>query len=82
MLISKNILKKQFDIFRKHLPFVTPFYAIKANPNHEIIKYFIDLGSGFDVASGNEMKTVLDLGADPDKIIFANTIKSQMLPKK
>ena len=76
MLIYRKVLKKQYERFKKHLPSVIPFYAIKANPHPEIIKTFIKLGTGFDVASAQEMKLVLDLGATPDKIIFANTIKS------
>ncbi len=76
MLISKDALEHQFKLFRKSLPNVVPYYAIKANPHPEIIKHFIKLGSSFDVASGNEMLKVLSLGAKPDKIIFANTIKS------
>jgi len=76
MLISRAALRKQFERFRRHLGHVTPYYAIKANPHPDIIKTFIKLGAGFDVASANEMKTVLKLGADPKKIIFANTIKS------
>lgn len=76
MLLSRGVLKKQFERFRRQLPNVTPFYAIKANPHPEVIKTYIRLGAGFDVASGNEMKLVLGLGADPKKIIFANTIKS------
>jgi len=76
MLISRNTLRKQYDRFKRHLPNVTPFYAIKANPNPEIIKEFIKLGTGFDVASAKEMDLVLSLGADPKDIIFANTIKS------
>ncbi len=76
MLIQEDALEKQFRAFRKALPEVMPYYAIKANPYPGIIKKFIELGSGFDVASANEMNTVLELGASPDKIIFANTIKS------
>ncbi|MCX5727085.1 MAG: type III PLP-dependent enzyme [Candidatus Saganbacteria bacterium] len=76
MLIRKNILKRQLQQFKQHLPNVFPYYAIKANPNPGIIKEFIKLGTGFDVASAREMDMVLDLGADPKKIIFANTIKS------
>lgn len=76
MLVSRDALKSQFEAFKKYLPGVEPYYAIKANPNPEIIKYFVSLGSGFDVASANEMDLVLSLGAKPDKIIFANTIKS------
>lgn len=76
MLIDKKILEKQYRLFCKCLPQVMPYYAIKANPNLEIIKKFVELGTGFDVASANEMNTVLDLGSSPEKIIFANTIKS------
>ncbi|MBU0672661.1 MAG: type III PLP-dependent enzyme, partial [Candidatus Margulisbacteria bacterium] len=76
MLIHEDILKQQYQRFRRYLSSVTPYYAIKANPHPEIIKTFIKLGAGFDVASANEMKLVLGLGADPQKIIFANTIKS------
>ncbi len=76
MIVSKEALTKQFKLFRSALPGVEPYYAIKANPDPAIIRHFISLGSGFDVASANEMKKVLDLGARPDRIIFANTIKS------
>ena len=76
MLISREVLKQQYERFKRHLSNVTPYYAIKANPHPDVIKTFIRLGAGFDVASANEMKTVLDLGADPKKIIFANTINS------
>lgn len=76
MIIRKTQLIKQYQRFRKGLPNVAPFYAIKANPHPKIIKTFIKLGCGFDVASAAEMRQVLRLGAQPDKIIFANTIKS------
>jgi len=77
MLIRRSILEKQFKRFRKCLPQVTPYYAIKANPHPSIIKAFVKLGASFDVASANEMKLVLALGASPSKIIFANTIKCE-----
>ena len=77
MLIRESILERQYRRFKRSLPDVTPFYAIKANPHPAIIKKFIRLGAGFDVASANEMRQVLRLGASPSKIIFANTIKSE-----
>lgn len=76
MLIQEDILEKQLKLFRKTFPNVEPYYAIKANPHPDIIKKFVSLGTGFDVASANEMNRVLGLGAAPEKIIFANTIKS------
>lgn len=77
MLIRRNILERQYQRFRKCLPDVMPYYAIKANPHPGIVKTFAKLGSGFDVASAAEMKHVLKVGASPGKIIFANTIKSE-----
>jgi ornithine decarboxylase len=76
MIIKRCALGKQYRRFSKCLPKVTPYYAIKANPHPGIIKTFVSLGTSFDVASAAEMKQVLELGASPSKIIFANTIKS------
>lgn len=76
MIIRKAVLKKQYERFRKCLPEVTPYFAVKCNANPKIIKTFVRLGASFDVASGWEMKEVLRLGASPGKIIFANTVKS------
>ena len=76
MIIRKSQLLKQCRRFRKALPHVTPYYAIKANPHPEIIRTFIKQDCGFDVASAAEMRLVLGLGAKPEKIIFAHTIKS------
>ncbi|MCM8775475.1 MAG: type III PLP-dependent enzyme [Candidatus Omnitrophica bacterium] len=75
MMIRRNILQRQYRRFRHCLPEVTPYYAIKANPHPGVIKEFVRLGAGFDVASGAELKTVLALGASANKVIFANTIK-------
>lgn len=76
MIIRRGVLEKQYQRFRKCLPEVTPYYAIKANSHPHIVKTFVKLGAHFDVASAWEMKHVLKLGASPGKIIFANTIKS------
>ncbi|MEI8345004.1 MAG: type III PLP-dependent enzyme [Candidatus Omnitrophota bacterium] len=77
MVIRRAALKRQVERFHKALPEVMPYYAIKANPHPGIIKAFLELGTGFDVASGVEMKTVLSAGASPQKVIFANTIKTE-----
>ena len=76
MLIRRDALKNQYRRFRKYLPKVTPYYAVKANPYPKVIKTFAKLGSHFDVASAAEMNLVLGLGVPPGKLIFANTIKS------
>jgi ornithine decarboxylase len=54
---------------------VKPFYAIKANSHPFILKTFADAGTGFDVASIQEMQAVRALGVEPERMVFANTIK-------
>lgn len=76
MIMRRSVLERQYQRFKKCLPEVTPYYAIKANPHPDVIRTFVKLGASFDVASAAEMRTVLALGAQPSKVIFANTIKS------
>jgi ornithine decarboxylase len=75
MAISRGALRAQFERFRKALPRVEPFYAIKANPYPGVLKTLVQCGANFDVASLAEMDAVLAAGAPPSRIIFANTIK-------
>lgn len=75
MVISKSALELEYARFRRLMPRVQPYYAIKANPHGDIIETLAGLGSCFDVASENEIRHVLEHGVSPDRIIFANTIK-------
>ncbi len=75
MLISRSALRAQLDRFRRVLPRVEPFFAIKANSHPEVVKTMAAGRAGFDVASAAEMHLALSAGAKPEQIIFANTIK-------
>ncbi len=75
MVIDRAKLVAEYKCFRRLLPRVELYYAIKANPHPDIIRTFAELGGGFDCASENEMKLVLTQGVDPGRIILANTIK-------
>ncbi len=41
------------------------------------MRLLVDLDCGFDVASSGEMEKTIKLGVDSDKIIYANTVKSE-----
>ena len=75
VLLSRAALRSQLQRFRRALPRVTPYYAIKANSHPEILKVMVAEGASFDVASMAEMRAVLAAGAKPAQLIFANTIK-------
>ena len=50
-------------------------YAVKANPETEILRTLHQQGASFDVASVGEIDRVLDLGVSPKKLSYGNTIK-------
>lgn len=75
MVIDRRVLVEEYKRFKRVLPRVDLYYAIKANPHPDIIKAFRDLGGAFDVASEGEMRHVLAQGVQPQRIIFANTVK-------
>lgn len=53
------------------------YYAVKANPNDEVLLLLNTLGSYFDVASRYEIDQLLKLGISPDRLSFGNTIKKE-----
>ncbi len=86
-ILDHNKIKENYRIFKKYLPRVQCYYAVKANSHPEIIKTLFSEGSSFDVASYNEFmqiyKYIKHFGAKDkeffiwDKIIFSNTIKDK-----
>ena len=52
-------------------------YAIKANPMPAVVQHMATLVDGFDVASGGELKVVLDSIMPAEKISFAGPGKSE-----
>ncbi|KAI8880248.1 hypothetical protein K501DRAFT_191752 [Backusella circina FSU 941] len=66
---------KQHLLWKSLLPRIEPFFAIKSNPDPTILQLLVSLGIGFDCASKNEIQQMLDLGADPSRIIYANPCK-------
>lgn len=50
-------------------------YAVKANPQKEILERLVELGSKFDAASAGEIEMCLNAGAKPEHITFGNTVK-------
>lgn len=66
---------RQHSKFIRNLPRVKPFYAVKCNPDEQILKTIASMDGGFDCASMNEIKQILSLGISPERIIYANPCK-------
>lgn len=48
---------------------------MKCNNNLTILQVFVGSGLGFDCASVSEIETMLSLGVEPSRIIYAHTQK-------
>src|SRR5262249_29919616 len=86
VVVDHSVLRENYAQFRKHLPRVQVYYAVKANSDPAIVQTFYDVGASFDVASIAEFHVVHEkIRHLPDKarqdfiwdrIIYANPIKA------
>src|SRR5258708_12420950 len=85
VVIDHDTLRKNYASFKKHLPKVQAYYAVKANAEPVIVRTFYKAGASFDVASLPEFMLVYqNIKHLPpkkqqdfiwDKIIYANPTK-------
>ena len=83
-VIDHDELRSNYTTFKKYLPRVQAYYAVKANPDPAIVKTLFDAGASFDVASMPEFMVVYDIIKKMpekerqewiwDRIIYANPI--------
>src|SRR5512146_2966417 len=83
--IDHDVIRKNYAAFRKSLPKVQAYYAVKANPAPEIVRTLYAAGASFDVASLPEFmlvhENIKNLPAKEqqdfiwDKIVYENPIK-------
>ena len=86
VVVDHKVLRENYGQFRKYLPRVQVYYAVKANSAPEIVRTFYEAGASFDVASIAEFLTVhQNVEQLPeeerqafiwDRIIYANPIKA------
>jgi ornithine decarboxylase len=86
VVVDHKALRDNYAQFRKYLPRVQVYYAVKANSASEIVRTFYEAGASFDVASVAEFLTVHENVKDLpdeqrqsfiwDRIIYANPIKA------
>ena len=74
-ILDLEDVKMKYQKWIEKIPRVIPFYAVKCNDDNQVVKTLADLGTGFDCASRKEVAQVLDLGINPEKIIYAHTAK-------
>jgi ornithine decarboxylase len=76
LLLDTAIVRKKVRSIGKNIRRSKVFYAVKANPDIEILKLVDKLGPGFEIASEGELNILASLGVKADRIITSNPIKS------
>lgn len=80
-VISKSRINTQWQTWKKTFPTITPFYAVKCNPEPRLLQTLINHGANFDCASLREVYDVqkcvkpYDMGASD--ILYAHPMKSE-----
>ncbi len=60
VVIDHDVIRRNYAAFRRHLPKVQAYYAVKANPAPEIVRTLYEAGASFDVASLPEFMLVYE----------------------
>ncbi len=76
LVVSTEQVERNYAFMTENLPGVKLYYAVKANPNEGIVRKLAELGSYFDVASDGEMQFLSDIGIAPERIVYANPVKT------
>lgn len=86
-VVDHNVIRSNYAEFKRFLPRVQAYYAVKANPDPAIIRTLYSINASFDVASVAEFNLVYenirDLPAETrqnfiwDKVIYSNPIKDR-----
>ncbi len=73
--IDLDKVKEAYGKLQKHLDGIEIYYAMKCNPNPEIMKTILECGGQFEISSANELMKAVKVGADPKNILFSNPVK-------
>jgi ornithine decarboxylase len=86
-VVDHKAVRGNYQEFKRYLPRVQAYYAVKANSDPAILRTLFEIGASFDVASIAEFNLVYDnirnLPADArqsfiwDKVIYSNPIKDR-----
>ncbi len=76
LVVSEQQLLDNVQRFRRAMPRVRPYYAVKANPHPQVLATLIEQGLDFEIASQQELDALLQLGQSAEQIIYSNPIKS------
>jgi ornithine decarboxylase len=82
LMIDFNRINQTYARFEAAFPGAHIDYAMKANANPQVVRRVVELGGGLEIASPAELTLALEAGAQPDRIICSNPIKTPAFLKR
>jgi len=76
LVISRSVVRRNYEAMRSAMPNVELFYAAKSNPAHPLLRTLAEIGSSCDVCSWGEMEQALAAGFTPDRMIHTHPCKT------
>jgi ornithine decarboxylase len=76
LLMDKEIMAEKVSVIGKNIRNSRVFYAVKANPDIEVVRFLNTLGVGFEIASEGELQILANLGVEPERIITSHPVKT------
>jgi diaminopimelate decarboxylase len=75
---DRSVIQRKVQALRETLPDrFSICFSVKANPNVAILRHFLSLGCGLEIASAGEFDKAVEAGCDPGRILFAGPGKSE-----
>jgi len=78
-VVDLDVVLRKIKEWQMRLPRVTPYFAIKSNPDPVISRIIAAHGLGFDCASRAEVEMVMAMGVPTSRILYANPCKSNSM---
>lgn len=76
LFVDKDIISEKVAVIGKNIANSRVFYAVKANPDIEVLRFLNELRMGFEIASEGELRILSSLGVEASRIITSNPVKT------
>jgi diaminopimelate decarboxylase len=74
---DESVMRRKWDVLRSTFPArFEIYYSVKANPNLNILAFFLAQGAGLEIASAGELYQAREAGCSPSRLLFAGPGKT------
>lgn len=76
LLLDADVIREKAAIIGRGIRNAKTYYAVKAHPDIKVVELIASTGLNFEIASEGELRLLMELGINPERIISSNPVKS------